>query len=203
MSARATDADLVRAAGKGDEEAFRQLFERKHRRVYLIARQMLGSQALAEEVVQEAFLALWRHCDRYRDEFAVDTWLARIATSRAIDRWRAERRHVEGRVVEAPAREGLPAATVLELIEASRAEEADPTLRARWREVQALWDELAQALPPQQRAAFVLREIEGLEAAEVADALGCSPSTVRSHVALARKALRQALEQRAGPLPSS
>lgn len=202
MSAQATDADLVRAAGKGDEEAFRQLFERKHRRVYLVARQMLGNDALAEEVVQEAFLALWRPRAHYRDEFAVDTWLARITSSRAIDRWRAERRYVEGRVSDEAPREELPAATVLELVEASRAEEADPTLRARWREVQALWDDLAEALPPQQRAAFVLREIEGFEAAEVAEAMGCSLSTVRSHVALARKALRAALQERGGLRPA-
>lgn len=164
------------------------LFERKHRSTYLTAYQMLGERALAEEAVQDAFLALWKHCSRYRSEFAVDTWLRRIVTSRAIDRWRTERRHVEQRVVE-----NGGAGELLELLEATRLAEADPSLRARWHEVQALWDRLADPLPPQQRAAFVLREIEGLPAGEVAEALGCSTSTVRTHVSLARKALREAL----------
>lgn len=192
-AASPTDAELVRRAGQGDEDAFRQLFDRKHRRVYLIAYQMLGSRPLAEEVVQEAFLALWKHCRRYRAGLSVDAWLRRITTSRAIDRWRAERRHLEGRADDAGADGGGLAGTALGLVEAWRAEEADPTLRARWREVQALWDQLAEGLPPQQRAAFVLREIEGLDAAEVAAALGCSLSTVRSHIAAARKTLRTGL----------
>jgi RNA polymerase sigma-70 factor (ECF subfamily) len=183
-----SDADLVRRSATGDDEAFRVLFDRKYRSAYLTAYQMIGDRALAEDVVQEAFLALWKHCARYRAEFTVDTWLRRIVTSRSIDRWRSEKRHVERRTDREPDSRDL-----LALVEATRDAEADPSLRTRWRELQALWDRLAADLPPQQRAAFVLREIEELSAAEVAAALDCSTSTVRTHVSLARKALREAL----------
>jgi RNA polymerase sigma-70 factor (ECF subfamily) len=197
-----TDSELVRLSGEGDQDAFRELFERKSRRVYLTAYQMLGNRALAEDVVQDAFLALWKHCRRYRPESTVDTWLTRITTNRAIDRWRGERRHDESRVT------GAVAATTdgtradpLEALESTRLPEADPTLRAQWAEVQELWDELAAPLPVQQRAAFVLRQIDGLSSAETAEAMGCTQSTVRSHLALARKALRKALAVRLAAAP--
>jgi RNA polymerase sigma-70 factor (ECF subfamily) len=191
----------------GDMEAFRTLFERKHRRVYLIAYQILGNPSQAEEVVQDAFLALWQHLDRYRPRFAVDTWLTRIATNRAIDVWRSQRR--EGRAGEGredPARRDVaqrpvPAARPVGMGSAAGGVgepggERDPESMARWREVQAIWNELADLLPPQQRAAFVLREIEGLATPEVAAALGCGASTVRSHIAEARRTLQAALTER-------
>lgn len=190
-----SDAALVRRSAGGDEDAFRVLFERKHRRVYLIAYQILGDRGAAEDVAQEAFLSLWEHASRYRPRFKVDTWLRRIATNKAIDRYRSEKRHPDplgsgdGGYGEDG---GFDPTALLEAV--GRA--GDASLRARWREIQTLWNELAEGLPPQQRAAFVLREIEGLPAREVASTLGCSASAVRTHVSLARKKLRAALADR-------
>ncbi len=203
---RPSDANLVRAAGRGDTDAFRQLYERKHRRVRRIAYQMLGDRGAAEDVAQEAFLALWRHCPRYRPRFSVDAWLARIVTNKAIDRWRNERRHpaplgerppVAG-AARGPAAHsltlGVTTETAAQRLPAD--DSADPSLAMRWEEVQRIWNELAAELPERQRAAFVLREIEDLPARDVARALGCSTSTVRTHVALARRELRRGIRQR-------
>ena len=191
-----TDAELVRRSSTGDEDAFRVLFDRKHRRVFLIAYQMLGDAAAAEDVVQEAFLALWSHAGRYRPRFRVDAWLTRITTNTAIDRYRSERRHPraaaslsQAAVGEGNAHDEVSPEDGL----VAGGEAGDATSRARWGEIQDLWDALSEELPPQQRAAFVLREIERLPSREVAAALGCSVSTVRSHVALARRHLRDAL----------
>jgi RNA polymerase sigma-70 factor (ECF subfamily) len=68
--------------------------------------------------------------------------------------------------------------------------------RADLGEVDHLFDQLVGSLTPQQRSAFVLRELEGLETAEVADVLGCSATTVRNHVFQARKVLRRELARR-------
>jgi RNA polymerase sigma-70 factor (ECF subfamily) len=179
LSENGSDRELMARSRAGDTEAFRTLFERKNRRVYLIAYQVLGNPSQAEEVVQDVFLALWQHLDRYRPHFAVDTWLTRIATNRAIDVWRSQRRELPTGD-EAHGNEG----------------NGGPEAVARWREVQAIWNELADLLPPQQRAAFVLREIEEVPTREVASALGCSASTVRSHVAEARRTLQAALSER-------
>jgi len=202
-----SDAELVGAAGCGDTEAFRQLYERKHRRVQRIAYQMLGDFGAAEDVAQEAFIALWRHCPRYRARFAVDAWLTRIVTNKAIDRWRSERRHpvplgerpkVSGAANRATAPSldphGASTESVTQRLPAT--ELADPSLALRWEEVQRIWNELAAKLPERQRAAFVLREIEDLPVRDVALALGCSTSTVRSHVALARRELRRGILHR-------
>ena len=187
-----TDRQLIARSRDGDTEAFRVLFERKHRKVYLIAYQILGDPSQAEEVVQEVFLSLWQHCGRYRPAFAVNSWLSRIAANRAIDRWRSGRAERRSRVFpEAIEPEPAAAAAV-----SSPGRPAEPEELTGWRELQAIWDELAGLLPPQQRAAFALREIEGLSTSEVAEAIGCSASTVRSHIAEARRTLQQALRER-------
>ena len=204
---RPSDADLVRAAGRGDTDAFRQLYDRKHRRVQRIAYQMLGDRGAAEDVTQEAFVALWRHCPRYLKRFSVDAWLTRIVTNKAIDRSRIDRRHPvplgERPEVAGTARcsteqtiasAGVTTETVAQRLPADSM--ADPSLAIRWEEVQRIWNELAAELPERQRAAFILREIEDLPARDVAGALGCSTSTMRSHVALARRELRRGIRDR-------
>lgn len=197
MDAEIGDEALVTRSRDGDTEAFRALFDRKHRRVYLIAYQILGDQELAEDVVQDVFLKLWEHCGEYDEALPLDPWLRRIATNRAIDHWRSRRtqrwRQMEaspGSDLDSVLDTGSTAAT------ASLGDDFDPQARLSWRQLQMIWDELAAALPPQQRAAFVLRHIEGIATREVAEALGCSASTVRSHVAEARRVLRASIAER-------
>lgn len=193
------DAVLIARSRDGDTDAFRELFERKHRWVYLIAYQVLGERSQAEDVVQEVFLRLWEHCADYDDTFPLDAWLRRIATNRAIDHWRARTRERARRVDAAEHGDAdavLDAAAAPGSGDSAAARVHDPQARLEWRQIQAIWNVLAADLTPQQRAAFVLRHIEGLDATEVADALGCSPSTVRSHVAEARRTLRAALRRR-------
>jgi RNA polymerase sigma-70 factor (ECF subfamily) len=202
MAANPSDAVLVARSRDGDREAFRELFDRKHKRVYLIAYQVLGDVSSAEDVVQEVFLRLWQHCADYREEMPLDAWLRRIATNRAIDHWRA-RKVERRRFVSIADAEAAPAGGGDGTYGGqSRAGPRDPGVPpgpeavAGWRQLQAIWDELAALLTPQQRAAFVLREIEGLPTAAVAEALDCSPSTVRSHVAAARSTLQRELRAR-------
>ncbi len=211
MIENGSDRELMARSRAGDTEAFRVLFESKHQRVYLIALQVLGNPSQAEEVVQDVFLALWQHLDRYRPRFAVDTWLTRIATNRAIDVWRSQRRerptgggsrNEEGHATDGQRASGLSPGGGLAATGPSAERESEagrnggPEAVARWHEVQAIWNDLADLLPPQQRAAFVLREIEEISTGEVASTLGCSASTVRSHVAEARRTLQAALSER-------
>ena len=176
-----SDEELARDTARGSLEAFEELFFRKHRRVYLIACQILGDTAAAEDVVQETFLAFWRHRRRHRIGKGIDGWIRRIATNKAIDSWRRVQRRRER-------------AAVAELPDSLSRHAATATLESS--QLQAIWDDVSQALTPQQRAAFVLREIEGLESRAVGEAMGCDASTVRSHVSNARRILRLALRQR-------
>ncbi len=194
MPSEATDQALIARSRDGDTDAFHELFDRKHRRIYLIAYQVLGDHGQSEDVVQEVFLRLWERCADYDERFPLDAWLRRIATNRAIDHWRARRTETKRRV--SAAADTDPDA-MLEVVAAPAMVAAgSPEARLGWQQLQAIWDELAGELSPQQRAAFVLRHIEGLATAEVAEALECSVSTVRSHVAEARRTLQRTLRAR-------
>lgn len=186
-----SDVDLVRYSAAGDRGAFREVFDRKHRLVYRIAYQILSDRGAAEDIVQETFLTLWQRADQHDPSQPLDPWLRRIVTNKAIDRWRARRR--DPKSTDDTGGAGPAAHTRLPGGEGLT---QDPTIAARLDSLQRVWNEVASLLPPQQRAAFYLREIEGADTSEVAETLGCSASAVRSHIALARKRLREEILER-------
>ncbi len=177
------DRQLAGSARSGDERAFSALVERHAGGLQRTVARMLGDDAEAWDVVQMAFLKAWQCLDRYDPRWSFSTWLYRIGTNLAIDLIRArgsrERAHQAGgehylHVVG----EGQGAAEL-----------------AQQREVDSILRRLVELLPPQQRAAFVLREIEGRDTAEVAEVLGCSQTTVRNHIFQARRILRREVER--------
>jgi RNA polymerase sigma-70 factor (ECF subfamily) len=178
------DRDAVRAARTGDDDGFAHLVRRHSGGLHRAVARILGDDSEAWDVVQMAFVRAWQRLDRYDERWSFATWLYRIGTNLAIDLIRArssrEKAHRAGtehrlRVVG----ESVPASEL-----------------ADRREVERLLDELVEELTPQQRTAFVLREVEGMDTAEVAEVLGCTATTVRNHVFQARKSLRRALELR-------
>ncbi|NOZ94258.1 MAG: sigma-70 family RNA polymerase sigma factor [Acidobacteria bacterium] len=182
---RAVDErELVEAARRGDEERFAELVRRYSGSMHRVVTRMLGDEEEAWDVVQMAWLKAWQRLDRYDARWKFSTWAHRIATNLAIDVLRArssrERAHVNGGAVwlrPAPSA-GRPG----ELVEE--------------RDVERILRDLVEELSPQQRAAFMLREVEGLDTGEVARVLGCSAVTVRNHVFQARRILRRAMAER-------
>jgi RNA polymerase sigma-70 factor (ECF subfamily) len=178
------DRELVRAARDGDEEAFAQLVKRHSPGLHRSVARVLLDDAEAWDVVQMAFIKAWQRLDRYNPKWSFTTWLYRIGTNVAIDlvRSRASRQKAHRAGGEHQLR-----------LVGGTDEAAD---RVGHDEVDGILRELIQVLTPQQRSAFVLREVEGLETAEVADILGCSAATVRNHVFQARKSLRREIQER-------
>jgi RNA polymerase sigma-70 factor (ECF subfamily) len=176
------ERELVRAARRGDEEAFAALVRRYSSGLHRTVARMLGDDTEAWDVVQMAFLKAWQRLDRYDSRWSVSTWLYRIATNLAIDLMRA--RTSRERAELAGGEHHLRLVGDGEL--ASKAVDEG--------ELERIMGRLLTRLTPQQRAAFVLREIEGLPSTEVAEAIGCTPTTVRNHVFQARKVLRRELE---------
>ena len=175
------ELDLIRAASAGDRAAFDELVRLKRERVVRTALQVTGDLDDALDVAQGVFVKLWQGFGRYRRRF--DTWLYRITVNAAIDHLRS--RGPRGVLQplpddpgELPAPAGRPPEEVLDLELLQRA-----------------FRRLAAQLAPKQRAAFVLREIEGLDTAEVARVMGVAESTVRNHLLQARRTLRVALER--------
>lgn len=178
------DPQWIQSAKAGDESAFAELVRRHSAGLHRAVARILADDTEAWDVVQMAFLKAWQKLERYDPRYSFTTWLYRIGTNLAIDLLRSrssrERAHKAG--------------TEHRLRLVGNGEGAGS--RAESREADEILRQLVGVLTPQQRSAFVLREMEGLETAEVADVLGCSATTVRNHIFQARKALRRELKER-------
>jgi RNA polymerase sigma-70 factor, ECF subfamily len=172
VNGQVEDSILVRAAQNGDVDAFEELVRRYQTSIYRVALRMLGSRADAQDAVQETFVRAWRALPRFRHDSAISTWLYRIVTRRALDRIASRRStgtldEVEGEAGPDPA----------------QAAEQQERLRAIKRAI--------AKLPPDQRAALVLREFEGLSYEEVAQVLGASLPAVKTRIHRARLTIIQ------------
>jgi len=173
--------DLIRAAAGGDRRAFEDLVLRKRERVVRTAFQITGNLEDAKDVAQGVFLRLWRVLQRFDLTKRFDTWLYRITVNAAIDSIRE--RGPKGILQALPDDAG----------DRLRDPASGPDASFDLRELQGAFFRLAARLAPRQRATFVLKEIEGLETAEIAKTLGVTESTVRNHLLQARRILREGL----------
>jgi RNA polymerase sigma-70 factor (ECF subfamily) len=173
--------DLIRSAAGGDRRAFEDLVLRKRERVVRTAFQITGDLEDARDVAQAVFLRLWRVLQRFDLSRRFDTWLYRITVNAAIDhvRERGPKGFLQALPEDAGDRVADPARAADEAVDLAR--------------LQAKFLRLAARLAPKQRAVFVLKDIEGLDTAEVARAMGITESTVRNHLLQARRILRAGL----------
>lgn len=182
--AELADRELLLELADGNERALDELIERKSRPLLQLAWRVVGDREDARDVVQLTFLRVWENRQRYNPRFSPNTWLYRIATNLGIDVVRA--RGARQRQSE-PVRHHF--VRLADLRRSSMADLED-------QEVTRILHELSGELSERQRAVFVLREIEGLPSAQVAEILGCQASTVRNHLFAARKVLRRELGRR-------
>ena len=174
LSPADADAALLARYAAGDAAAARRLADRHLPRVLSFARRMLGDAAEAEDVAQEAMLRLWRIAPRWRaGEARISTWLYRVTANLCTDRLRRRRPGAEMPDLADPAPGALAA-----LMAADRAG--------------ALQAALAR-LPERQRQAVVLRHLEGLGNAEIAEIMDSGIEAVESLIARGRRALAAAL----------
>lgn len=166
------DATLVGRSVSGDDEAFAVLVRRYQAPLYRHAWRLTQDRRTAEDVVQEAFLTAWRRLPMLERADAFRSWVYQITTRRCIDLVRARRPELPVDTVGTPSE---PAAT-----------EAGPAARLEQREQLADLASALQELPVGPRAAWCLREIDGLSYDEIATALDVPVSTVRGRIARAR-----------------
>ena len=175
---------LVRDARGGDEGAFADLVRRHSGGLHRAVARIVLDDEEAWDVVQMAFIKAWQRLDRYDPRWSFSTWLYRIGTNLAIDLVRSrtsrQKAHKAGGEHQ------------LRLV----GSHDDASSRLEHGEVDGILREIVHVLTPQQRSAFILREVEDLDTAEVATILGCSAATVRNHVFQARKTLRREIEAR-------
>ena len=170
-----SDHDLMARTAQGDGRAFRTLARRHAGRALGLARRMLGNEALAEEIVQDALLRVWTNAPRWRPEAAFRTCLYRVVVNLCLN---AKRRAIH-----------LPLDSAAGVAGTGPGADAQLETRERDRRLAAAVD----ALPDRQRTAIVLTYQEGLSNAEAAAVLDTSVSGVETLLARAKRALRHAL----------
>jgi RNA polymerase sigma-70 factor, ECF subfamily len=194
-AAESSDEALAARAAAGEDTAFEALVVRYQHRVFRLACR-LTSETDAPDVVQDAFLQVYRHLSTFRGHAQFSTWLYRIATNAALMHRRARRRRPALSLEEFLPRfdaDGKLEDTPDALRIACRADE----LLDR-RVLAAKTQAAIEGLPNLYREAFVLRDLEELSTDEVAEVLGVEPATVRQRVHRARLMVREYLSELAG-----
>ena len=182
------DEALVRLAQGGDTRAFDELVVRYRDKVYRLALRILRHEEDAAEALQEAFLSAYRGLKNFKVESTFSTWLYRVATNAALMRYRRRREgHVSLEQSQSPNGDGEPMA-----IPDWSAQPLDELLDAETREVMS---DSVQRLPEDLRTVFLLRDVEELSNAQVADVLDLTVAAVKSRLHRARKNLREDLDR--------
>jgi RNA polymerase sigma-70 factor, ECF subfamily len=201
---RGSDAALVAALRAGDEAAFTALVDANHSAMLRVAMQHVASRAVAEEVVQEAWVGILRGLDRFEERASLRTWMLRIVANLAKTRGVRERR-----VVPFSSLAGDDDAPT---VDPSRFEaQSHPEWPGHWASPPNPWDASAERLllgreaqeliagviaelPERQRQVIELRDVEGFPAEEVCELLGLSEGNQRVLLHRARGRVRAALE---------
>jgi len=178
-----TDEQLVRKSQEDNERAFGELVSRYESKVYSLALKMVRNPEDAEDVLQDTFLRAYRGIKSFKGNSTFSTWIYRITANSALMRLRKRQ---------------LPTVSI------DDADEREAPINiADWapgpveqilnQETQAAMTEAIEALPPEFRQVFVLRDIEELSNAEVAEILDLSVAAVKSRLHRARLKVRNRL----------
>jgi RNA polymerase sigma-70 factor, ECF subfamily len=171
------DEDLISFVAQGDAEAFAVLYDRHSRAAYSLAYRMMGERQAAEDLVQDAFLRVWRSAASYRaDRGSVRTWLLSIIHNRGIDQLRslASRRRIQEKV-EASAPKSQPSEAFSESWRNSQREQVREALGT---------------LPPEQLKVLELAYFSGYTHVQIAELLDVPLGTVKGRMRLGLKKIK-------------
>lgn len=179
----APDEALVERVLAGDVQAFELLMRRNNQRLFRAIRSLVTDEDEVEELMQQAYLLAFTRLGQFSHGARFSTWLLRIGVNEALQRLRRDRRWPRA----AP-----------EVLEEEPSMHFTPEQGLARAQLNQLLEHLVDELPESHRSVFVLREIEQLSTAEVAEALGLSADNVKQRLSRAKAMLRTALEQRTG-----
>lgn len=182
-----TDADVIRQVLAGNIGLFELLMRRYNERVYRAARSIVRDEQEAEDVMQQAYVNAYTHLRQFNGSARFSTWLMRIAINEALARVRRRDRYERFNDERADAEPFV-----------ERNPSYNPEQQALSHELRRLLEWAIDTLPNRTREVFVLREVEGLSTAEVADCLEVSEDVVKTRLSRGRAALRRVLLERTG-----
>ncbi len=172
--------ELLLLVSKGDETAFRQLFDHYWDKIYSVALTLTKSSALSEEIAQDVFLKIWFKREQLSSVEKFDGYLFTVARNHIYNELRKK-------TMEQPFVEQLEQ----HFLESS----ALPEQMMLLKETKQLIDKAVELLPDQQRAVYEMSRNEGLDYTAIAGQLGISRSTVKNHMTRALQFLRQYLSE--------
>ena len=175
------DHALIRRAQAGDEDAFGELVARHERRAWRVARNLVPSGEDAADLVQDAFLRVFRSIERFDFKHEFPTWLYRIVTNLAID-------HLRKRRPAMSMAAGDDEEPDIDVVDESA---ESPSRRLERGETAVLVRECIDALAPHFQTVLVLRELEGLPCTEIAEIVGATHVTVRWRLHRGRKLFQE------------
>jgi RNA polymerase sigma factor (sigma-70 family) len=179
------DRDLIGAVGRGDEEAFRGLFHRYAPSAKALAQRVVRQPHLAEEIVQEAFMAVWKDPAAYDGERgSVRSWLMGMVHHRAVDLVRREEAHRRRAEASIPQALEEQADHADEVVQELGLPEERRVVRAS-----------LSALPPEQREVLEMMYFDGLSQSQIAGKTGIPLGTVKSRTLLGMRHMRRALTE--------
>ncbi|MCK6446370.1 MAG: sigma-70 family RNA polymerase sigma factor [Planctomycetes bacterium] len=181
------DHELIRLAQRGDERAFELLVRRHEARAWRVARNLVASADDARDLVQDAFLRVFRNLERFDFEHEFSTWLFRIVTNLAIDQLRRRRATASTTASDPNGDREL---------ELADPDAPSPSHRAESLETAARVRVCLASLAPHFRNVLALREIEGLGCPEIAEIVGATHVTVRWRLHRGRKLFQEEWERR-------
>ena len=180
MNERLTESELIEASRAGDDSAFEELFRRNQRRVYSVALNFFGGNSqTAEDITQQAFLKLYRGLKAFRGDAMVSTWLYRVTVNLCIDERKRGGRFEFLRDLLGPR----------ELGSAASVEPAAESIEVSEEVRKALLE-----IRPEYRMPIILKHVEGMTYAEMADVLELPEGTVASRLSRGHRILAEKLE---------
>ena len=186
MSDERDDRALLAAHVAGDHDAFAELFRRHRDRLWAVALRTMGNPEDAADGLQDGMIAAYRRAGTFRGDAAVTTWLHRVVVNACLDRLRAAKVRAADPLPDDLDERGDRGALVT-------ADTTDPADTVVADERRRLVLEALATLPPEQRAALVLVDMEGYSVAEAARILDCAEGTVKSRCSRGRARLAKLL----------
>lgn len=183
------DEEVVAQVRTGNAALFEILMRRHNQRVYRAARAILGNDTEAEDVMQEAYVRAFTHLDQFENRAKFSTWLTKIAVHEALTRVRKSKRW-ESLESEAD--------TDVRVRPEPMSNVRNPEEQMFGAQMKTLLETSLDALPDRYRTVFVLREIEEMNTAETAEALGITEEAVKTRLHRARAMLQTDLYSRVG-----
>jgi RNA polymerase sigma-70 factor (ECF subfamily) len=186
----ATDLELVRSAGSGDDGAFHALIDRHADTLFRVACSLTRNRQDAEDLLQEAFVGAYRGLRSFAGRSSVKTWLVQILTRQAAKAWHRSRHSRRTLSIDMSAADGDHNSGGRFDHDAALASEGATAAVDKRLDVQAI----LQTVSPAHREVLVLREIRGLSYEEIAEVLQVPRGTVESRLSRARAEFRERLD---------